>query len=193
MAQIGASGEWTGAEEQALRDAWVVEPPKLNGTVTLADYDPDWPRLFEREAARIRSILGDRVLACEHIGSTSVPGLAAKPMIDILLVVPDTTDEDGYIADLERHGYTLVIREPDHDEHRCLKGPDTNINLHVYPPGSPEIGKYLSFRDHLRGSDDDRQLYEDTKRCLAARTWTYIQQYADAKDEVIQDIRQRAQ
>jgi GrpB-like predicted nucleotidyltransferase (UPF0157 family) len=169
----------------------VNEPPKLNGTVTLAEYDSNWPRLFSREAARIREILGDRVLLCEHIGSTSVPGLAAKPIIDILLVVPDTTDEEAYVSDLERHGYTLVIREPDWYEHRALKGPDTNINLHVYPPGSPEIGKYLRFRDRLRASDADRQLYEDTKRRLAARTWTYIQQYADAKDEVIAEIRQR--
>jgi GrpB-like predicted nucleotidyltransferase (UPF0157 family) len=191
MAQIGASGEWTDVEEQKLKSAWVEEPPKMNSTVTLVEYTDEWPRLFAREETRIREILGDRVLLLEHIGSTSVPGLAAKPIIDILLVVPDTTDEDAYIADLERNGYKLVIREPDWYEHRCLKGPDTNINLHVYPPGSPEIDKYLTFRDHLRKNDDDRKLYEDTKRRLAARKWTYIQQYADAKDEVIQQIRQR--
>jgi GrpB-like predicted nucleotidyltransferase (UPF0157 family) len=192
MAQIGASGEWTDAEEQKLKAAWVEEPPKMNSTVTLAQYSDEWPRLFAREAERIRRILGGRVLTLEHIGSTSVPGLAAKPIIDILLVVPDTSDEDAYVADLERNGYKLVIREPDWYEHRCLKGPDTNINLHVYPPGSPEIGKYLTFRDHLRKDDADRKLYEETKRRLAARQWTYIQQYADAKDEVVQDIMKRA-
>lgn len=193
MAQIGASGEWSDREEEKLKAAWIDEPPKLNGTVTLAAYSDDWPRLFASEEIRIREILGDQVLLLEHIGSTSVPGLAAKPIIDILLVVPDTTDEAAYIADLERNGYKLVIREPDWYEHRCLKGPGTNINLHVYPPGSPEIGKYVTFRDHLRKNDADRRLYEETKRRLAARKWTYIQQYADAKDEVVKQIMRRAE
>ena len=192
MAQIGASGEWTDAEEEKLKATWVEEPPKLNSTVTLAEYSDNWPRLFIGEEIRIREILGNRVLLLEHIGSTSVPALAAKPIIDILLVVSDTTDEAAYVADLERNGYKLVIREPDWYEHRCLKGPATNINLHVYPPGSPEIDKYLTFRDHLRKNEADRKLYEDTKRHLAAREWTYIQQYADAKDEVIQQIMKRA-
>lgn len=172
--------------------AWVAERPKLNGTVTLAEYSEDWPGLFEREAARIRRILGDRVLLLEHMGSTSVPGLAAKPIIDILLVVPDPADEAAYVADLERNGYKLVIREPDWHEHRCLKGPDTDINLHVHQPGSPEIERHLRFRDRLRSSDDDRRLYEDTKRRLAAQEWTYIQQYADAKNEIVAEILNRA-
>jgi GrpB-like predicted nucleotidyltransferase (UPF0157 family) len=103
-----------GAEyERKLSQAHVGRPRKLAGKIQLADYDPAWPGLFEREAARIRAVLGDRVLLLEHVGSTSVPGLAAKPLIDILLVVADPADEDAYVAPLEQAGYRLSIREPD--------------------------------------------------------------------------------
>jgi GrpB-like predicted nucleotidyltransferase (UPF0157 family) len=174
--------------ERQLRRAWVTEPPRLDGRIRLADYDPAWPALFEREAARIRAVLGDRVLLLEHIGSTSVPGLAAKPVIDVLLVVADPADEDAYVTPLEQAGYRLRIREPDWHEHRLLKGPDTDINLHVHPPDSPEMDRNLRFRDHLRADPADRALYERTKRGLAARDWTYTQQYADAKSDVVEEI-----
>jgi GrpB-like predicted nucleotidyltransferase (UPF0157 family) len=179
--------------EERMRSVWVVEPPVLTGAVVIADYDPEWPALFEREAARIRSILGAEVLMLEHVGSTSVPGLAAKPIIDILLVVADSADEPSYAAALEEHGYTLVIREPDWHEHRSFKGPDTNINLHVHGAQSPEIERHLVFRDWLRSHDDDRELYERTKRELATKGFTYIQEYADAKTAVIAQIMARAQ
>ena len=90
--------------EQELRAAWVGEPPKLTGKIQVVDYDPEWPRLFQREAHRLKEVLGERVLQLEHIGSTSVPGLAAKPIIDILLVVPDSADEPAYLPDLEAAG-----------------------------------------------------------------------------------------
>jgi GrpB-like predicted nucleotidyltransferase (UPF0157 family) len=192
MARLNESAEWGPAEEGELRAAWLTEPPKLNGPVVLVGYDPGWPAWYEREAARIRAQLGDRVLRLEHIGSTSVPGLAAKPIVDILLVVADPADEEGYVAPLERAGYRLVIREPGWHQHRLLKGPDTNINLHVHPPDSPEIDRNLRFRDHLRADDGDRELYERTKRELAARDWTYTQQYADAKSDVVEEILRRS-
>ena len=178
--------------EEDLRAAWVVEPPKLAGKVQLADYDPDWPRRFQREADRIRAVLGERVVQLEHVGSTSVPGLAAKPIIDIMLIVPDSSDEPGYLPDLEAAGYVLVIREPGWYQHRCFKGPDTNINLHVYSSGCPEIERYLLFRDRLRGHPGDRDHYQQAKRELAGRDWTYVQQYADAKTEVVEAIIARA-
>ena len=178
--------------EEDIRAAWVVEQPKLAGKVQLADYDPDWPRLFQREADRIRRVLGERVVQLEHVGSTSVPGLAAKPIIDIMLIVPDSADEPAYIPDLEAAGYLLVIREPDWYQPRCFKGPDTNINLHVYSPGCPEIERYLLFRDRLRGHPGDREHYQRVKRELVERDWTYVQQYADAKTEVVEAIIARA-
>jgi GrpB-like predicted nucleotidyltransferase (UPF0157 family) len=179
--------------EDRLRQAWVEEPPRLDGGVRLAEYDPGWPGQYEEQAAGIRSALGDRVLLLEHIGSTSVPGLAAKPVIDILLVVADPAEEDAYVPPLGQAGYRLVIREPDWYQHRLLNDAEARVNLHVHPPDSPEIARNLRFRDRLRTDRADRELYEHTKRELAAGDWTYMQQYADAKGEVVEAIMRRAE
>jgi len=179
--------------DEELRAAHVSgEPAPLDGRVVLVEYDPEWPWLFAREAERIRAALGERGLLVEHVGSTSISGLAAKPVIDILLEVADTWDEAAYVPDLEAAGYKLHIREPDWFEHRLLKGPDTDINLHVFPTGCEEIERMLRFRDHLRTNAADRDHYLRTKRELAARTWRYLQHYADAKSEVVEDILTRA-
>jgi GrpB-like predicted nucleotidyltransferase (UPF0157 family) len=178
--------------EQELRKVTIGEPWRADGPITLAEYDPGWPRLFEREAERIRGVLGGRALLVEHAGSTSVPSLAAKPVIDIVLAVADSSDEASYVPALEAAGYVLRIREPDWYEHRLFKGPDTNINLHVFSQGCEEIDVMLAFRDHLRTDEADRELYERTKRELAARDWEYVQDYADAKTEVVKQIVARA-
>jgi GrpB-like predicted nucleotidyltransferase (UPF0157 family) len=178
--------------DEQIRAAVVGELKSFDGTIVLADYDPDWPVLYLRQAARIRSILGSRVVQLEHAGSTSVPGLAAKPLIDIVLAVPDSSDEPAYVLDLEAAGYVLRIREPEWHEHRLFKGPDTDINLHTFSRGSPEIERMLAFRDWLRTNDADRELYERTKRELAARRWKYVQNYADAKSAVVGAILARA-
>jgi GrpB-like predicted nucleotidyltransferase (UPF0157 family) len=136
-------------------------------------------------------VLGNRALSIEHVGSTSVPGLAAKPRIDILLVVANSADEATYVPALEAAAYVLCIREPDWYEHRVFKGPDTDINLHVFSPGCPEINRMLHFRDWLRSNASDRQLYERTKRELARQNWKYTQNYADAKTPVIEEILSR--
>ena len=179
--------------EAQLRAAHVVPLVPLNSTIYLAEYDPEWPRLFAREAERIRAALGERVRLLEHAGSTSVPGLAAKPRIDILLAVPDSADEPAYLPALQAAGYVLWIREPEWFEHRVCKGPDTDVNLHIFSEGCPEIARMLRFRDWLRTHEDDRQLYERTKRELAQRTWQYTQHYADAKTEVVRAILARAE
>ena len=168
--------------------ATVGEPARIDGPIHLAEPDPAWPALFEREAARIRSALGDRVRLLEHAGSTSVPGLPAKPIVDVVLAVPDSADEASYLPDLDAAGYVLRIREPDWFEHRVFKGPDTDVNLHVFTEGASEIGRMLAFRDRLRASDADRDRYAAAKRDLAARRWTYVQEYADAKSAVIAEI-----
>jgi GrpB-like predicted nucleotidyltransferase (UPF0157 family) len=178
--------------EEELRKVTIGDPWRADGPITLAEYDPGWPRLFEREAERIRGVLGGRALLVEHAGSTSVPGLAAKPVIDIVLAVADSSDETSYVPALEAAGYVLRIREPDWYEHRLFKGPDTNINLHVFSQGCEEIDVMLAFRDHLRTDEADRELYERTKRELAARDWEYVQDYADAKTEVVKQIVARA-
>ena len=181
------------SSEEDIRKYTVGELQPHAATIHLVDYDPAWPGLFEREAARIRGVLGDRVLELEHTGSTSVPGLAAKPCIDMTLVIPDSSDESTYVPDLEAAGYRLWIREPDWYEHRVFKGPDTNVNLHVFSAGSPEMERMVGFRDWLRTHDEDRELYERTKRELAAREWKFVQNYADAKTAVVESIIARAE
>lgn len=190
LAQPAAHAPMTEAQIQAVH---VGQLKPLVQPIHIADYDPEWPRLFEAESARLQAALGARVLLLEHIGSTSVPGLAAKPRIDILLVIANSADEPAYVPDLEAAGYMLQVREPDWYEHRMFKGPDTDINLHVYTLGCPEIERVLLFRNWLRGNAADRQLYEHTKRELAGRDWKYMQNYADAKTAVVTAILARAQ
>ena len=158
----------------------------------MVDYDPRWPELFAREADRIRAVLGSRALRTEHAGSTSVPGLAAKPVIDLVLVVADSAEENAYASALEAAGYVLRIREPNWYEHRMFKGPDTDINLHVFSSGCPEIDRMLLFRDWLRGHAAERDLYARAKLALAQQEWQHVQNYADAKTVVIEEILARA-
>ena len=119
-------------------------------------------------------------------------GLAAKPIIDILLAVPDSSDEPAYVPALEAAGYVLRIREPDWFEHRLFKGPDTDINLHVFTVGAAETDRMLLFRDRLRTNDADRDAYLQVKRDLATRTWRDVQHYADAKTAIVEQIIARA-
>ena len=160
--------------------------------VVIEPYNPLWPDFFEREARRIRAVLGETALRLEHIGSTSVPGLAAKPVIDVLLEVADSAAEASYAPGLEREGYILRIREPDWHEHRMFNGPDTPVNLHVYSAGCPEVAKVLLFRDWLRGNPSDREAYAAVKIRLAGRAWRSVQDYADAKTEIVAQILARA-
>jgi len=178
--------------EEQLRRSVVGELKPHDAPITLVDYDPAWPKNFTREAKRIKTALGERAIMLEHVGSTSVPGLVAKPIIDILLVVANSADEPSYVPMLEAAGYVLRIREPDWHEHRLFKGPDTNINLHVFTQGSEEIRKHLMLRDWLLANEADRELYARSKRSLASKKWKYVQNYADAKTEIIEAILERA-
>jgi GrpB-like predicted nucleotidyltransferase (UPF0157 family) len=178
--------------EARLLAVTVGELKPLVGQIRIVDYDPEWSGAFEREAAKIRSALGARMLLIEHVGSTSVPGLAAKPVIDVVVAVVDSSREESYVPALERAGYALVIREPDWYEHRVLKCQDPDLNLHVFSSGCPEIDRMLAFRDWLRGNPADQDLYARTKRELATRDWKYVQEYADAKTAVVEEILGRA-
>jgi GrpB-like predicted nucleotidyltransferase (UPF0157 family) len=139
-------------------------------------------------------VLGARALRIEieHVGSTSVPELPAKPIIDIVVEVADSSDEAAYAAELEAAGYTLRIREPEWHQHRLFKGPDTDIDVHVFSSGCEETERMIAFRDWLRVHAADRDLYARTKRELAGRDWKYTQQYADAKTAVVGEIIARA-
>jgi GrpB-like predicted nucleotidyltransferase (UPF0157 family) len=160
--------------------------------VSIVPYSKEWPRTFDVERDRIRSALGAVALDVHHAGSTSVPGLRAKPIIDVALVVPDSVDEGAYVPGLEAAGYVLRLREPDWFEHRLLRHEDPAVNLHVFSLGCVEVDRMLAFRDHLRVHEEDRRLYEWTKLALAEREWATVQDYADAKDDVVADIMSRA-
>jgi GrpB-like predicted nucleotidyltransferase (UPF0157 family) len=185
-------GGTNGTTEEYLRAVTLGERTPSNGTVCLAPYDPDWTKQFSLHATHIRGALSERVLLLEHVGSTSVPGLSAKPVIDMVLAVSNSADEPSYVPLLEARGFVLRIREPDWFQHRLLKAPDIAGNLHVFSLGCEEVDRMLMFRDWLRAHDDDRRLYEETKRKLAAQTWKHTQHYADAKSEVVREILARA-
>jgi GrpB-like predicted nucleotidyltransferase (UPF0157 family) len=174
-------------DEQIIA-ATVGERRIHGGPVHLAEYDPSWPEAFARHEVRIETALGEGALQIEHVGSTSVPSLAAKPIIDILLVVADSASEDAYLPAMEAEGYELRIREPDWHEHRMFVDPERTAQIHVLSEGDGEIERYLIFRNRLRTNEADRELYERTKRELAQREWKYVQNYADAKGPVVEEI-----
>lgn len=167
-------------------------PAKLSSPIEIHDYDPRWPAQFDAAQARIRSALGGQVVELAHVGSTSVPGLAAKDLIDIDLIVADPSDEASYRGAIEEIGYELRVREPDWYEHRMFRGFDPNVNLHVFGPDCEEHARLIIFRDWLRSHPADRDLYAATKREIAGRDLTFVAEYSAAKSVVISDILRRA-
>lgn len=157
--------------------------------LVIADYDSAWPSRFAELAARIGLALGDAALAIEHIGSTSVPRLAAKPIIDVLVVVADLEDEPSYVPALVDARFVLRVREAGH---RMFRTPERDAHIHVYPSGDRAIRDYLDLRDWLRIDGSDRALYEGVKRDLAQRPWSDMNHYAEAKSDVIQQVLGRA-
>ena len=176
-----------------MTEQGMLPPEPAAGVIAIVEYDPQWPRQFAVEAAKVRAALGDAVLQLEHAGSTSVPGLSAKPVIDITLAVADAADEGAYAPQLSAAGYELIVREPDWFQHRMFKGRSPDVNLHVFPVGCPEIARMLLFRDWLRHDATDRRLYDATKRALASQNWRFVQEYADAKSEIVAGIMARAE
>ena len=151
--------------------------------IVIAEPDPAWPARFEAERARIERALGP--VRVQHIGSTAVPGLAAKPIVDILVAVADPDDEAAFLPALQRAGYVLRVREPGH---RMLRTPERDVHVHVWAAGSPDVERHLAFRDRLREDAGARAAYEALKRDLARRDWKDMNAYADAKSELIAAI-----
>jgi GrpB-like predicted nucleotidyltransferase (UPF0157 family) len=174
----------------------VLEQSLIGGSekreICVVDYDPNWQRKFRKHEKIVRQALGDRALLIEHVGSTSVPGLAAKPIIDIILVVAHSGNEPEYLPALEAAGYILRVREPDWHEHRMVRTPERDVHIHIYSKGCVEIGRMLRFRDRLRSNAEDRMLYENKKRELAKQDWPDTNYYARAKSEVVKLIILRA-
>lgn len=175
-------------DHEYLKKVTIGIPKKHNATIYLSEYDSNWPLVYKQLSKEIQSVLQEKVILIEHVGSTSVPGLCAKPIIDILLEVENSADENQYVSKLESIGYVLKIREPDWYQHRCFKHFDPEVNLHVFSKDCKESKRMIWFRDHLRNNEADRTLYANTKRELALRKWEYIQDYADAKSRVVSNI-----
>jgi GrpB-like predicted nucleotidyltransferase (UPF0157 family) len=159
--------------------------------VEMRDPDPRWPDEFGRLEMRIRDALGELVLSLEHIGSTSVPGLCAKPVIDADLTVPDSADEAAYVPAMEAVGFVLRGREPAWEEHRMFRGADPTSNVHVWSPWAVEPRRTRMFRDWLRTHEGDRAAYAELKRSLAARGFTDVMHYNNAKGGLVYDIYER--
>jgi GrpB-like predicted nucleotidyltransferase (UPF0157 family) len=175
-------------------DPWLPGAAPAVG-IEVTDPDPAWPRHYAELAGRIRKALDRRVLHLEHVGSTSVPGLAAKPIIDIDLTVADPGREQDYVPTLERVGFKLVIREPWWYGHRALVADEPRCNLHVFGPDSAELARHLIFRDWLRDNPDDRDRYAATKQQAAAEAnagGEHVMQYNARKQQIIREIYHRA-
>jgi GrpB-like predicted nucleotidyltransferase (UPF0157 family) len=179
--------------DRAQREAYldqVLIGGRERREIVIAEYDPAWPERFAVEASRLRHALGARALRIEHIGSTSVPGLAAKPIIDVLVAVENLDDESTLRPPLEAAGYVLRVREPGH---LMFRTPARDVHIHLWRESDPEVGRHLRFRDRLRASAADRAAYEQLKRRLAAREWGDVNEYADAKTGLIGEIIGRAE
>jgi GrpB-like predicted nucleotidyltransferase (UPF0157 family) len=164
-------------------------------TVGLVPYDPAWPAAYEQVAARIRVALGDTALELAHVGSTSVPGLDAKPVIDIDLTVADNHDEAAYVPKLESHGFTLVIREYWWYGHRLLRHDEPRANVHVWSPDCPEAARHVIFRDWLRSHPEDREAYQRAKHDAARHVTAdggHVNDYNAHKQAVLREIYGRA-
>ncbi|UFS59545.1 GrpB family protein [Subtercola endophyticus] len=157
--------------------------------VGLHSYDDRWAAIYADHRRRIGDALAAVHVDIEHIGSTSVPGLAAKPIIDIVVIIDDITAEEDYLDALLAAGYELRVREPGH---RLVRTAARDVHVHLLERGDPAIDEYILLRDHLRSNADDRALYESTKRRLLNKQWRDMNDYADAKTEVIDAIKARA-
>lgn len=160
--------------------------------ILIEDYNPRWPAEFENHAARIRGALGGVALAIEHVGSTAVPGLAAKAIVDIDLIVADSSDEQCYLRALVAAGYQLRVRERAWHQHRMFRTPGRDVHIHIFSRGCVEFERHVRFRDRLRACESDRRLYESVKRRLAAEQWEDMNAYAAAKSAVVEEILARA-
>ena len=181
------------AEPPPGETPWVVAPSVA--PIDIVEPDPSWPDVFEDVAQRVRTALRTRALQIEHIGSTAVPGLPAKPVIDIDLIVASSPDEGVWRPALERAGFVLTVREPWWQEHRLMTLADPRAHLHIFSPDAPEPWKHRIFRDHLRHDAADRDLYGRVKReaaVLATRAGETMTAYNARKQAVIRDIYARA-
>lgn len=169
---------------------------KVQHTIAIDEPDPSWPHHFDLAKTRIETALGDTAVSINHVGSTSVPGLPAKRVIDIDLTVQDVNDEASYVQALENAGFHFLVREPHWHGHRffCDYG-HVPTNLHVWGPDCPEAARHKIFTDWLRNNEEDRKLYAKVKREASEASIAGgegVMEYNKRKENVIREILQRA-
>jgi GrpB-like predicted nucleotidyltransferase (UPF0157 family) len=169
----------------------------VNNTVVIVDYDPAWPGLYEEESARVREAAAGLLLAVEHVGSTAVPGLAAKPIVDLMAGVADKAAAEACLAPLAAIGYTDVTRQPPEevDWFFCLGNhPVPNHGYHVHLMRYPSAfwERHVLFRDYLRQNADVASAYERLKRELAVRYRDDRPAYTEAKDDFVEEALRQA-
>lgn len=158
--------------------------------IAVVAYDPRWPECFDQKRQGITRSLGPVALRIDHIGSTAVPGLPAKPIVDIGLCVPDAGDEISYLPALLGAGYFLRVRQPGH---LMVRMTSLDVHVHVFTKDSDRERRHLLFRDWLRTDAADRAAYGRLKLQLAEREWSDMNAYAAAKDDLIAEITERAE
>jgi GrpB-like predicted nucleotidyltransferase (UPF0157 family) len=177
-----------------------VNHRKSKAKMVIVEPNPAWPQLFLDTKARIQAAVGSTAVGIHHAGSTSVPGLPAKDILDVDLVVKDIKDEASYVEQLGRAGFLFLFREPAWHQHRFFvdEGDQPNtypINLHVFGPDCPEVEKHRIFREWLVKTPEDLQLYAKVKRESAAASEAAgesMQEYTVRKNKVVQEILNRA-
>jgi GrpB-like predicted nucleotidyltransferase (UPF0157 family) len=160
--------------------------------VVIVDYDPHWAKMFAEEEARIVEALRGLDAAVEHVGSTSVPGLAAKPIIDILIFVPDPEAAEKAIAPITALGYDYRGELGIPGRLYFSGSHPHKYHLHMYPRGHPEIARLLLFRDYLRANSDAARDYAELKRALAEKFRDNREGYTEAKSDFIRSVEKRA-
>lgn len=170
------------------KDSYFVGRKPPIETVEIVAYDSSWPKTYANVASSIKKELGSIVQTIEHIGSTAIHGLAAKPWIDIDLTIDDPTNEEKYVPILEKMGYQLIVREPRFYEHRLFHLNNPRVNLHVFYPDCPETIRHLLFRDWLRQSPSDCQLYSNAKLEAVKDCSLDLEKYHANKQRVVREI-----
>jgi len=169
----------------------------MGALVVIVEYDPQWPTLYEEEKDRILAVVGRVIVAVEHIGSTAVPGLGAKPIIDIMAAVPHLADAEQCIEPLETIGYEYVPEYNDIIPERRYfhKGPPEGRthHLHIVELTSEFWERHLLFRDFLRTHPEEAQQYDLLKKELAVRFRSNREAYTDAKTSFIESVVAKAQ
>jgi GrpB-like predicted nucleotidyltransferase (UPF0157 family) len=172
----------------ALRKAGMVRK------IEVVPYNPDWPSLFKMEADRLGAILGQEAVAIHHIGSTAIPNIRAKPIIDILVEVQDIEKVDDFNTEMIRQGYRPQGEFGIPGRRFFIKGPDDarTHHIHVFQTGHPEVQRHLDFRDYMVTHPEEAQAYSRLKETLAQRFPEDIEGYVAGKDGFIKDIDRKA-